>query len=370
MKTKRFYFGLAMLSLLTWGCSSKDELSQNSASQGSLKTSISSNAQTLTAAVNSITTSAGYTLLNTQGQTSGPSMTKQSVAAIDSTYSQILLTDISGVWDYKAALYKRWSASLLRFFQNNGTSSDMIVRLPESKVKNPNSLLRYSTADTTLTNNYVIDVSKYAYHFNRYLGWDYNLASNISISGVNAGDLTIQSSNHKTDGYHFTSSFAFADGYTASTSYTTGDTIISAYNISKASKTLYEEKFTAVKTRANSRFREKEYSLTIGNVEIIRQAGPNNMDSAKVYVDGVLQLHSTVKIVADSIVVSNGTESTITNHNRTIQITFDDGTTTTVKALLGSTIDNISTLFTSLRETYFATGIVDWIAWDIYINKK
>lgn len=368
MKSTKIYLALVLLSFVTWGCTTQNDLSSSS-----LKSSITTSAQSLTTAMNTISSSAGYQLLSSQSSTSNsPSMVKQQVAAFDTTYNQIMLTDIAGIWDYKAALSQKWSPSLLRFFLNSGTSNDMIVRLPESKVKKPHTLFHFSSADTTLVNNYVIDVSKYAYHFNRFLGWDYNMASNIAISGVNVGDLAIQSSRNKTNGYLFNSSFAFTDGYTANTSYTSGDTIVSVYNISKNNQTLYEEKYTAIRTSPASRHRERQYSLTIGNVQIVREAGPNSLDSAKVFVSGVLQLHSKVEIVTDSTatVATDTDESTITNHNRTIQITFDDGTTTTIKALLGSTIDNISTLFASLRQTYFATDIVDTVAWDIYINKK
>ena len=367
MKTKSIFLALTVLSVITWSCTSEADL----ASSKSLKSSITSSAQSLQTAMNSITSSTGYQLLSAQSQTGGMMMAKQSVAGFDTTYNQILLADVAGVWDYKAALYKKWNPNLLRFFLKTGTSTDMVVRLPESKVKNPNSLLRFSPADTTLTNNYVLDVSKYAYHFNHFLGWDYGMATNIAISGTNVGDLAIQSSSSKAKGYHFASSFAFANGYDASTSYTSGDSIISVYSIAKAGQILYQEKYTAIRTSSTSRHREKEYDLTIGNVEIVRKAGPNSLDSAKVYVSGVLQLHSKVEIVTDSTAnVSNTTESTVTNHNRTIQITFDDGSKTTVKALLGSTIDDISSLFASIRQAYFAVGIVDWVAWDIYINKK
>lgn len=368
MKTKKIYLALALVSFVTWSCTNQNDLTSSS-----LKTSINANSQNLITAMDKITTSPGYQLLASQSQASGSQgmmMAKQSVAAFDSTYSQILLSDVAGIWDYKAALFPKHKPDLLRFFQKSGTSADMIVKLPESKVKNYWKLLHYVPADTALVNNYVIDVSKYAYHFNHSLSWDYDMASNIAISNVSAGDLTIQSSYSKTKGYHFASSFAFADGYNANTSYTSGDTIISVYGISKAGATLYQEKYTAIRTSATSRHREKEYSLTIGNVKIVRSAGKNSLDSAKVYVGGVLQLNSKVEIVNDSTVnVAKNDECTVTNRNRTIQITFDDGTTTTIKTLLGSTIDNIKTLFTTLRQAYFSTNVVDWIAWDIYKNK-
>lgn len=370
MKTMRIYLALVLLSFVAWSCST-----QSDTSSAALKSSINSGAQSLTTAMNAITSSAGYQVLTSQMSSSDASNVKQlTKGPVDSTYSTYSLTDISGVYDYKAANYKKWNPSLLRFFVRTADNADMIVRLPESKVKNPGSLQHYKGADSTLVNNYVIDVSEYYYHFNKYRPgtwfWIYKMASNISIKGVSAGNLAIQSSNSKTNN-NFVSSFDFANGYTANTTNSSGDTIISVYNISKANQTLYEEKYTAIKIGTTSKHREKEYSLTIGNVQILRKAGPNSLDSAKVYVNGVLQLHSIVKIVTDSTAsVTNTNESTVTNHNRTIQITFDDGTTTTIKALLGSTIDNIQTLFATLRQAYFATNVVDWIAWDLYINKK
>jgi len=368
MKTKSYYVGLVLLGFLTWSCSNTDEL----ASSKSLKTSINSSAQELTLAMNAITTSAGYQALSTSTETTSPSFSHPQVAAFDSTYSSILLADISGVYDYKTTEYRKWSPSLLRFFVRSADNADMIVNLPKEKVQKPYNLLRYFPKDTVLVNDYKIDLSKYDYKFNRSLGWDYSMASNINISGVNAGDLKIQSSNHRTNGYHFASSFAFASGYITNTSYTSGDTIISLYNISKENKTLYEEKYTAIRTSTTSRHREKEYSLTIGNVQIVRTPGKSSLDSAKVYVGGVLQLHSIVKFidVTSTSLNPDSTETSITNHKRELQITFDDGTSTTIKQLLGNTIDNIRTLFVSLRQTYFATGVVDWIAWDIYKNKK
>jgi len=377
MKTNKFYLtALVLLSLITWSCTSQDGL--NDINSSSLKVSIQANAQSLTNAMNTITSSPGYSILSSQssGSSSNVQQSIESGAPVDTTYSSYALTDIAGIWNYKAANYRKYSPSLLRFFVNGGTNTDMIVNLPESKVKNFGALQHFNPADTALVNNYKIDVSKYYYSFNQYRPglwyWDYNMASNISVSGVSAGDLAMTSSNHIGKGYNFTASFAFANGYSANTLYTSGDTIVSLYNITQNNSILYQEKYTAVKTTGSRpHFTEKQYSLTIGKVEIVRNAGPNSLDSAKVYVNGVLQLHSTVKMVADTTVtITNTTDPTVTHSKRTIQITFDDGTTTTVKALLGNTITDINNLFATLRQAYFSTNIVDWIAWDLYINKK
>jgi hypothetical protein len=56
-------------------------------------------------------------------------------------------------------------------------------------------------------------------------------------------------------------------------------------------------------------------------------------------------------------------------HKREIQITFDDGTVTTISTLISGSVDNLSTLFTSLHEVYFAAYVVDWIAYDIYYKR-
>jgi len=373
MKTKSYYLGLVILGFLTWSCTNKDELSS---SQGSLKTSMNAGAENLTTAITAITNSTGYQVLTTSSSSSAPSLIKSAVSSSNSgsifstPLDTITLSSIAGIYDYKASKYKKWRPELFNFFSKTGTSTDFIVRLPASKVKNPRSLLSYTPSDTLLVNNYVIDVSQYNYDFGRLL-WHYNQASTITIDGVTAGVLSIQSSRNKTNGYRFKSDFAFANGYDTKIIYSTGDTILSDYSISKGGTILFDEKFTAIKNDTASRHREKEYSLTIGNVVIVRNPThkDSGLDSAKVYVGGILQTKATVEIV-DNTSKSDTTEFSIIGHNRDLKITFDDGTTSTVSQLLGSTITDIRALFVSLRQVYFATNVVDWVAWDIFMNKK
>ena len=161
MKTKSYYVGLVILGFLTWSCSNTNELG----SSNSLKTSMNSNAQELTLAMNAISSSAGYQALSTSAETTTASYAHPPVTAFDSTYSSILLADISGVYDYKAADYRKWSPSLLRFFVRSADNADMIVNLPKEKVQKPYNLLRFSPKDTALVNDYKIDLSKYEYKF-------------------------------------------------------------------------------------------------------------------------------------------------------------------------------------------------------------
>lgn len=363
MKTRNFYLALLLIGFTSWSCTTN----QNELSQGTLKSSMDKNAQSLSTAMNAISSSAGYQALTTSSTTNGPSKVKSSVAAFDSTINSISLTDIAGEYNYKPINYKKGPISLMRYFTKIADNEQMIVRMPEKKVKNPMSLIQFNPADSTLANDYVVSLSKYQYNFNRYLGWNYDMASNINIKAVNAGDLKIKSSNvYKSRNYRFASEFAFTNGYTANCEYTTGDTAVATYAINEGSKVLYEEKYTAIKTIQDKKHRENTYSLTIGDVQIVRTLGKNNLDSAKVYVAGTLQLNSKVEIVD---VATDSIETSITNHKREIKITFDDGTSSTISQLLGSSVVNIRSLFVALRQTYFATSVIDCIAWSIYLNK-
>jgi len=364
MKTKKVYLALLLVSFALWSCTSNE----NELSLSSLKTSLNSSVDELNTAMNTISATDGYQILSITSDGSSASLVKSSVAAFDSTYTSIALSDIAGVYDYKAT--KTRGGSILKYFTKSAESALMIVNLPKDKVTKPFSLFRYASSDTLLANNYVFSLSKYDRYFKQYNArnwyWDYDMASNISIDNVNVGDLKIQSSNNEANGYKIATEFVFADKYVAKCDYSNGDTAVATYSINDGTKTLYEEKYTALK--ASGKHREREYSITIGNVQIIRKQGLNALDSAKVYVAGVLQLNSKVEIVeiaADSAVVDNS----LVNHKRDLKITFDDGTNSTLTDLLGTSLETIRTLFASMRQASFATDVIDKIAWDIYYNK-
>lgn len=360
MKTEKLYLAVIVVGLVLFGCNRTDD---SVTPTESLKTSLTTGVQDLTTAVNSISASAGY-----QAMAGTSSLKSGIVSPLDTTTNSILLADIAGVYDYKANTVTKGHNSILRFFTKTGESSQMIVRLPEEKVKAPIKLLRYSAADTLLVNNYQVNLSAYQYRFNRLSGWDYKMASAIKIKDVDSGSLKIQSSNSKSNGYHYASEFTFPNGYITKCTYVSGDTAISTYAILNGTKTLYEEKYTAIKSATEFRHRETSFSLTIGNVLIERQLakGQSSLDSAKVYVSGVLQTKSKVEIVD---VVTDATDQSVTHKKRELKITFDDGTSATFSELAGTVIDDISTLFSSMRSVNFATQIIDWIAWDIYTGK-
>jgi len=364
MKTRSYYAIILLVSMIAWSCSSSDM------SQGTLKSSLNTSVQELNAAMNKISASQGYQVLSISTSTATTANFVKSVSeTYDSTYNHILLSDIAGIYDFKAT-EKRGPQSALKLFTKTGTSDLMIVRLPESKVKNPNSLARYSPSDTVLANDYVISLSKYQDYFKNSNTWDYEMASTINIKKVDAGALAIQSSNSIEKGYKYASEFVFTDGYKASCVYSSGDTAVATYAINNGSKVLYAEKYTAIRGTKNDRHHENRYSLTIGNVEIVRGMGKNGLDSAKVYVGGVLQTNAKIQIMDIAGTIGDATDNSVINHNRELQITFDDGTTSTISDLLGTSVKTIRNLFASLRQSTFVVNIVDWIAWDIYTNKQ
>ena len=368
MKTKILYLMVFVFGLTSWSCT-KTETLTTPQGQVSLKSALTTSVQQLTTAVNAITTSAGYQVVN------GPAdlLTKSiSMSPLDTVTQSILLADIKGIYDYKATSFRKGHLSMMRFFNKTKDTTVMVVRMPEEKIKGSKKMLNYSPADTLLANNYQITLSDYQYTFGHKTGWTYQMASATKVKGVAAGTLKIQSSKTKAAGYRFASEFDFPNGYITKTYYTPGDTAISVYSISDGTKTLYEEKYTAIRTDSLSRHREKEFSLTIGDVKIVRQMNHSqtSLDSAKVYVAGVLQLKSKVEIIDDSSnTPGDDSDKCFTNHKRELKITFDDGTTKTLSELSGSVITDIGSLFKSLRQSYFGTAIIDWIAWDIYTKR-
>ncbi|MDP4272329.1 MAG: hypothetical protein Q8909_19740 [Bacteroidota bacterium] len=362
MKSKVFYPALLLFSTFLWSCSQSDVL--NSSDSGNLKSSLTAGVQNLNSALSEITSSPGFQVL-----TNNSSLKSATTSPVDSLLTnQILLSDISGVYDYKVPSTKWGPISSQRYFSKTASNSLMIVRLPQEKVESPRTLFTYSPSDTLLTNNYVISVSDYLYKFRPFVGYDYRLASGIKIKDVDAGNLKIWSTLNYVNGYDYLSEFDFPSGYVTKCYASSGDTAVSSYSISKGGTTLYEEKYTATRTSTTSWYRERSYSLTIGDVQIVRAMGKGQtLDSAKVYVKGVLQAKSKVEVINKT---TDTTNPSFTHKTRDLKITFDDGTSSTLTDLEGAAIDNISSLFTSMRQVNFATDVVDWIAWDIYRSKK
>lgn len=324
----------------------------------SLKESITQGAGNLNTAMDAITSSPAYGVftINDGGLKSGNTT--------DPLYEvYIPLDKIKGVFDYKPVpKVDRHGRSIIQFFNQKADDSKMIVNMPLSKVVNPRSLRHYSPEDPLLPNNFSIAVSDYHNNYNNYHDYDYALASAISIDGAPAGNLNMNSLVSPKEGTHYTSQYAFTGSYTAQYKYDSGDPTVSSFSISGDGVILYEEKLITIKNPAPEFGRERQYILTIGNVQITRDSETH---SVQVSVGGVLQPNATVTIVDDE----EDEEASVCK-KRDILITFEDGTTATVSELIGKSIADIKTLFESLHQVYFAAYVVDWIAYDIYYQRN
>ena len=355
MKNQGRIIVLAVLTgALLIGCAKND----NPVNKLTLKQAIDQGAENLNTAMDAISSTQAYSIFTIKDGT------MKSGTAIDSTYKvYIPLDKIKGVFDYKPVRkIDRHGMSIIQFFNQSADNSQMIVRMPLDKVKNPRALRAYTPADSTLNNNFTIAVSGYHNNYNNFFDYDYLLDAGISIDNVIAGNLNITSLVSLKEGIHYASQYAFNASYTAKYKFESGDTTVSSFSITGDDKILYEEKLLTLKNDTARFGRENQYILTIGDVQIIRKSGTKTVE---VYVNGMLQPNAKVTIVDKD----SDPEVSLCK-KRDIQITFDDGTTALVSELIGKSIDNIKTLFESLHQVYFAAYVVDWIAYDIYYQRN
>jgi hypothetical protein len=341
-----------LFAVVMTGCKKNEGILDNA----SLSQAIDQSALKLNTAMNAISATKAYSVFTVSEAGSAKS-------AEATTYRvNIPLDLVKGVYEYnKPSQLNNWGISLIHFFTKTADASKMIVNMPLKKVTHPASLRHFSRADTALTNNFSISVSDYHNNYNSYWDYDYLLSSEISIDDVVAGNLDIKSIISPSAGIHYASQYAFEGGYTAKYKYESGDTTNSSFAIMNGSSVLYKEELLTIKNDTARFGREHQYTLTIGNVQIIRKSGSKTVQIA---VDGVIQPGAVVTIIDRE----SDPEASVCK-KRDIQITFEDGTVKTVSELISASVNDIKTLYSSLHNVYFAAYIVDWIAYDIYYQR-
>jgi len=346
-----------ILTTLFWSCSKDSGLMDSS----SLKLVVNQSAMSLNKAVGNITSTQAFSILTVSDGT------LKSETITDSAYRVYIgLDKIKGVYEYKPVnAWDRWGFSLVRYFKRTADNNQMIVKMPLKKVKNPMSLRHYSFADSALSNNFQIAVSDYYNNYNSYWDYEYLLDSKISIDNAEAGSLYMKSLVSPLLGRHYTSQYAFAGGYTARYKFDSGDTTTYSFSLMDGDKIIYGEQRIAIKNDTARFHREHQYILTIGNVQIIRKPASH---SVQIAVNGVVQPNAVVEVIDRDD--QEGDQEVSCTDKRDIQITFEDGTTTTIKELIGNSVDDIRTIFRSLHQVYFAANVVDWIAYDIYYHRN
>jgi hypothetical protein len=340
--------------LISWSCSKVD--TQTQTQQLGLKQSVEKNIADINTAISKISETKGYQILSLS---SDP--TAKVVAPGTSFKDSITLRLVAGIYNYQPDtihLYHNFDYPF-RLFKKTGTSDMMIVNLPQKLIFHPRYLHSFIKSDSVLKNDFTISASDYHFYYNSWNNLDYKLTADLILDSADLGSLDISSVSTSFNDQSNSSKYTFTGGYSISTTWQTGDTSKLSFALLKDNNPLLLETTLFVGTSFHKR--EKQYDLTIGNVEIKRGFG---IDSIQVYQNGVLQKTAGAKITdsADST-------GTILNH-RDILLTFDDGTTTKLSTLIGPPLTQLKALVSSLHDMYFAENVVDYIAVNIFFNSR
>jgi hypothetical protein len=355
MKNKvRMLLVVAAIATGLTGCSKSDDV--NVLSPASLKNVMEDNAVSLNSAIRAITTTKVYDVF-----TMTDDGTSKSAVAED--YSvHITMDTLKGVYEYNNDLtgYVNWNMPLIHYFNRTSDNSRMIIKMPLNKVTRPYLLRHPVPADTSLKNNFRVDVSDYHNNYNNYHDYDYLNSSIITIDEEEAGKLNIRSAVSPVTGSDYESKYEFTGGYRAEYRYLTGDSSISSFTIFNNDDFLYGEKLIITRNDSMMFGHERQYILTIGNMQIVRK----HYDEVSIIVDGVVQKGATVSIIDRQ----QDSETSVCRH-RDIQITFEDGSVVLLSDLISDSIDDIRTLYSSLHNVYFSAFIIDWLGYDIFYKR-
>ena len=208
MKAKIWLTNIILSLFVFSACDSTTDLKQGEQplldEQVSLKVSLNNSVESLADAVDAIKNSADFKLL------SGiEPIVQENVAQMapeqraDSV--KILLSDISGVYEYSWKKIKRTPNAILRFFDRTADDDNLIVRLPLQKIRNYHLLFIFAPKDTALTNNFEASVSKYmlSRHFEK--GLEYQMNADLKIDNLPVGTVNTQKTRNKVNGYNFLS---------------------------------------------------------------------------------------------------------------------------------------------------------------------
>lgn len=357
MKRNTIIISAALVTgMLLWNCTDRE----GSGSGTTLEESLNRSSEKLDNAIGEIAATPGYRVLSLGENGSLKSTAADSVEYLDS----ITLGEINGVYEYQNPDTLMYCHNCFyNLFKKTGESDLLIVSLPESKVFHPYMLHYKMQSDTTLVNNFTITASDYHYYFARGLVYDYKLLAGFELDNTNIGNLDLASTSTSFNDFTYHSAFAFNDDYSIRLDQIAGDTSTYSFALLNGTETLLSESVNTIKT-GTSKHHERSYQLIIGNVEILKTS---ESDSIQIFLNGVLQQNAMVEFI--DISKDNGEGRAICRRNRDIQITFDDGSVTMLSELIGPSLETLSNLAGSLQNMYFASYVVDYIAWNIYSGR-
>jgi hypothetical protein len=333
-----------ILAILSGQCS-KD------ASNLSLKESVKVSAAKINTALDRISESKGFQMLSVAED-------EAKSDDIDGFRDSIDLKLIAGIYDFKPGTEKSHHPYFpFRLFEKTGTNDNLIINMPEKLVFHPRHLHFCDRADSVLENNFKISATDYHFYYTWWNNCDYKLVSGFALDEEDIGNLSMFSIWSSGTTGKYSTNFIFPEGYSIIRNGSTGETAKTMFALAKGNDTLLKESLAF--TGDDFRKKEKQYILSIGNVDIKKTTG---IDSIQVFLDGVLQKNAGAKIID-----STDSNSSIC-HKRDIQLIFDDGTTAKLSELIGPAMETLRSLSKSLGEMYFSKHIIDYIAFSIYYN--
>ncbi len=340
-----FLITAIIITIACWQCTKDDNRNL------SLKESVQQSAGKINSALSAISGSKGYQLL---------SVTEDGTKSDDFGFrDSIDLKLIAGVYDFKPGIAKYHHLFFpFRLFERTGTDAGLIINLPEKLVFHPRYLHNCDRADSVLKNNFTIKATDYHFYYTWWNNTDYLLKAGFSLNSEDIGSLGISSSWKSGSAGKYSRNFTFPEGYSVINSGSAGDTARLVFALAQDKDTLLME--SLMFTGGEFQKREKQYVLSIGDVDIKRTTG---IDSVQVFFKGLLQKKAAAKI-EDTDPANNASIC----YKRDILLTFDDGTTAKLSDLLAPSKDILKSLSKSLGEMYFSKYIVDYIAFSIYYD--
>jgi hypothetical protein len=338
---KNIIASVVIIGLIAWSCSKVETGSDG------LKQSIEKGVANISYAVSKISGTTGYQLL---------SMNDASAKSDMIFNDSINMNMVSGIYDFQPDTIRQFHHfTPYNLFKRTGDSENMVVNLPEMMVFHPKYLHFFEPVDKVYPNNFTITATDYHLYYNWWHNYEYKLTAGLTLDNENAGTMDVYSTYNSFHNPSCVSQFNFSNGYNISEMWQGGDTATSSFFLAKDNDTLFMERNLFIWHDFHKR--EKQYDLTIGDVQIKKSTG---VDSLQVFVGGVLQQHAA-RILTDD---SDTTGSVC--HKRDILLTFDDGTTAKLSDFIDPVREQLKTLRESLHNMYFAKHIVDYIAFSIY----
>lgn len=330
---------------IIWQCSKLDE------GRLTLKESLRESSIAINNAVETISASKGFDLL---------SLTEDGVKSDMEFHDSINLDLIAGIYDFSPVPDLRPAFFFpYRFFTKTGESDNLEINLPEQLVFHPKRLHFFVMTDSDLENNFNITATDYHFYHTWWNNYNYKLDADFTLDSEDIGNMSIFSEWDSFSSHNYKNQYNFPEGYSLIRTGMTGDTAKYDFALTQDNDTLLKENLMF--TGNGFKRREKQYRLSIGNVEIRRGTG---IDSIQVWYDGVLQQKAGAKIM------NNDDYNASLFSRRDILLTFDDGTQAKLSDLIAPSLETLRGLSRSLDDMYFSRRIVDYIAFNIYYNKE